>query len=216
MFSFLFLNFEGVGRVLAQDRAKVSLTRNAAISTQIKLHGSPTATASPDFSEYKIGPENVLLIDVYYGNGEKISQRVRLSSRGVINFPLIGEIQVEGLTVPELQDKLSNLLEKDYLVNPQVTVFIEEYSTVSIMGEVKKPGAYPIKGRLTVVELISLAEGFTKIAAQNKVKVIHAKPDGSKEETLVHVYDFMNKNKNQQNNVVLHAGDVVIVPESFF
>lgn len=165
--------------------------------------------------DYLIGPENALQIDVYYGKGEKISQKVRVSSRGVIIFSLVGEVAVAGLTVAGLQDKLTKLLEKDYLVNPQVTVFVEEYSTVSIVGEVKKPGAYPIKGRLTVLELISLAEGFSKIAAPNKVKVIRPKPDGTKEEILVRVYDLMNKGGDQEN-IVLRSGDVVVVPESMF
>jgi polysaccharide export outer membrane protein len=125
-------------------------------------------------------------------------------------------MEVAGLTVAQLQEKLRALLEKDYLVNPQVTAFIEEYSTVSIMGEVKKPGVYPIKGRLTVVELISLAEGFSKIASPNKVKVIRTLPDGTKQETVVRVRDIMNKNSGDKENYVLRSGDVVIVPESIF
>ena len=183
--------------------------------TGVALAQAPVKpTAIP--SEYQVGPENALQIDVYYGKSEKISQKVRVSSRGVINFPLIGEVEIIGLTVAAVQDKLKQLLEKDYLVNPQVTVFIEEYSTVSIMGEVNKPGAYPIKGRLTVVELISLAEGFSKVAAPNKVKVIHTNPDGTKDETPVRVYDLMNKDASGQDKVVLRSGDVVIVPESLF
>jgi polysaccharide export outer membrane protein len=166
-------------------------------------------------TEYRIGAENALQIDVYYGKNEKISQKVRVSSRGVINFPLVGEVEVVGLTVSQLQDRLKGLLEKDYLVNPQVTIYIEEYSTVSIMGEVKKPGAYPIKGRLTVVELISLAEGFSKIAAPNKVKVVHTNADGTKEESVVKVYDLMNKESGESDRE-LRSGDVVIVPESLF
>jgi polysaccharide export outer membrane protein len=181
-------------------------------------HATEAAASAPSKStEYQIGPENSLQIDVYYGKGEKISQKVRVSSRGAITFPLIGEVDVSGLTVAQLQDKLTSLLEKDYLVNPQVTIYIEEYSTVSVMGEVKKPGAYPIKGRLTVVELISLAEGFTKIASPNKVKVIRSKPDGTKEEMTIRVYDLMNKEGgSDKDNLVLSSGDVVIVPESLF
>jgi len=166
--------------------------------------------------EYRIGPENILQIDVYYGKpDDKISQKVRVSSKSLITFPLLGEVDVQGLTITELENKLTTLLEKDYLVNPQVTVFIEEYSTVSILGEVKKPGSYPIKGKLTVVELISLAEGFTKIASPNKVKVIRNLPDGSKQEIPVRVHDITQRG-DQKDNVQLQGGDVVIVPESMF
>jgi polysaccharide export outer membrane protein len=176
----------------------------------------PSKPETKTSNEYIIGPENSLQIDVYYGKpDDRISQKVRVSSRGLITFPLLGEVEVQGLTITQLEKKLTGLLQKDYLVNPQVTVFIEEYSTVSILGEVKKPGSYPIKGKLTVVELISLAEGFTKIASPNKVKVIRNLPDGSKKEIPVRVHDITQKGE-QKDNVQLQAGDVVIVPESFF
>lgn len=183
-----------------------------AVSAYAADGASPAAAIR---NEYRISAENALQIDVYYGKNERISQKVRVSSRGVINFPLVGEVQVAGLTVSQLEDKLRDMLGKDYLVNPQVTAFIEEYSTVSIMGEVKKPGAFPIKGRLTVVELISLAEGFTKIAAPNKVRVVRTDADGVKEEIIVKVYDLMNKTSDS-TDLELRSGDVIIVPESIF
>lgn len=193
------------------------------MSCILSVSGLPSAAQGVSFSsdqqtssEYVIGPENAIQIDVYYGKNEKISQKVRVSSTGVINFPLIGQVEAAGLTVTGLQDKLRVMLEKDYLVNPQVTAFIEEYSTVTIMGEVRKPGAYPIKGRLTVLELISLAEGFTKIAAPNKVKVIRVNPAGVREEMPVRVYDIMNKDQADRENVVLRSGDIIVVPESIF
>lgn len=164
---------------------------------------------------YRIGPENLLHIDVHYGKDGVISQKVRVSSKGMITFPLVGEVEVGGLTISELEKKLFELLNKDYLVNPQVTAVIEEYSTVSIMGEVNKPGSYPIKGKLTVVELISLAEGFSKIASPNGAKVIRVNPDGSKTEIRVRISDIVNKGR-QKSNIELQAGDVVIVPESLF
>ena len=166
-------------------------------------------------SEYRIGPENVLQIDVYYGRDKNMQRKVRVSSKGFMTFPLLGDVEVEGLTIAELEDKITFLLEKDYLVNPQVSVFIEEYSTVSILGQVKKPGSYEIKGRLSVVELISEAGGFTKIAAPNGVRVMRAKVDGSKKTIVVKVNDIINKGK-EKDNVQLQPGDIVTVPESFF
>ena len=167
-------------------------------------------------SEYVIGPENSLTIDIYYGKEDKISQKVRVSSKGEITCPLVGDIHAQGMTVSELQRKLTDMLARDYLVNPQVTVYIEEYSTVSIVGEVKMPGSYPIKGKLTVIELISVAQGFTKIAAPNKVKVVRKNPDGTTQEIMVKVYDIMNKDTDTHNDIVLQGGDVVVVPESLF
>ncbi|MGB2879890.1 MAG: polysaccharide biosynthesis/export family protein [Candidatus Omnitrophota bacterium] len=166
-------------------------------------------------SEYRIGSENVLQIDVYYGRDMNLERKVRVSSKGYINFPLLGEVEVKGLTIAELESKIKYLLEKDYIVNPQVSVFIEEYSTVSILGQVQKPGTYELKGRMSVVELISEAGGFTKIASFNGVRIIRTDPNGSKETIKVKVDDIINKGK-EENDVQLKAGDIVTVSESFF
>lgn len=165
--------------------------------------------------QYEIGPENVLRIDVYYARDKNLFRTVRVSSNGMITFPLLGEVEVKGLTVSELENRLTYLLEKDYLVNPQVSVYIEEYSTVSILGQIKSPDSYPIKGRLSVVELISLAGGFTKIAARNDVRIIRTNPDGSKTIIRVRANDIINKGK-EEDDIQLRPGDIVTVAESFF
>ena len=171
--------------------------------------------ARAEQSGYQIGPENVLQIDVYYGRDKELSRKVRVSSKGYITFPLLGEVEVNGLTVAGLEKKLTELLEKDYLVNPQVSVFIEEYSTVSILGQVEEPGSYEIKGKLTVVELISMAGGFTKIADTNNVRVMRTNPDGSKETIRVKAWDIINRGK-EEDDLQLQPGDIVTVTESFF
>jgi polysaccharide biosynthesis/export protein len=168
-----------------------------------------------DMSGYRIGPENVLQIDVYYGRDRELSRRVRVSSRGLITFPLLGEVPVAGLTVADLEKDLTELLEKDYLVNPQVSVFIEEYSTVSILGQVAEPGSYEIKGSLTAIELISLAGGFTRIAATNDVRIMRNRPDGTRQTIRLKANDIINKGREDED-VVLESGDIVTVPESFF
>ena len=172
------------------------------------------STASFSTNEYNIGPENNLQIDIYYGKDQKISQKIQVSSQGDIICPLIGEVHAQGLTVTGLQQKLTDMLGKDYLVNPQVIVSIEDYSTVSIIGEVKMPGLYPIKGKLTVVELISQAQGFTNIASPNKVKIIRTKSDATKKEILVRVNDIINKHHSASSDVDLQGGDEVMVPQS--
>jgi len=184
------------------------------------LSSTFTFAVSPDTQsvsgEYQIGPENVLRIDIYYGRDKNLSRTVRVSSKGVITFPLLGEIEVNGLAISELQNKLTYLLEKDYLVNPQVSVFIEQYSTVSILGQVKSPGVYPIKGRLSIIELISSAGGFTKIAAINDVRIIRTEQDGSKKTLKIKAGDIINRKGKEGDNMQLKSGDIVTVAESFF
>ena len=170
---------------------------------------------SQGFSGYTIGPENVLQIDVYYGRDKELSRKVRVSSRGRITFPLLGEVDALGLSVAELENKITDLLNRDYLVNPQVSVFIEQYSTVSILGQVKEPGSFEIKGNLSLVELISLAGGFTKIAATNDVRVMRTLPDGEKTTIKVKANDIINKGRDE-DDIQLKPGDIIMVPESFF
>ncbi len=168
-----------------------------------------------DLDGYRIGPENVLQIDVYYGRDKELSRRVRVSSRGRITFPLLGEVEAQGFTVAELEEKLTYLLDKDYLVNPQVSVFIEQYSTVSILGQVNDPGAYEIRGSLSLIELISHAGGFTRIAATNDVRILRTDSDGNRSTIRVRAHDIINRGREDED-VRLQPGDIVTVPESFF
>lgn len=165
--------------------------------------------------EYRIGPENILQIDVFYGKPETLSKRVRVSPRGIITFPLLGEVKIEDLTVSEAKEKLAYLLKKDFFVNPQVFIFVKEHSQVFIMGEIEEEGAYPLEGNLTVIELISLAGGFTEIASPNRVRIIRTLPDGSKKEIMVRAHDAIHRGKKEAH-ILLEPGDMVIVPESFF
>jgi len=161
--------------------------------------------------DYLIGPDDALKITIY--REEDMDREVRVSSDGYISFPLLGKVKVEGLTVPELENSLSEGL-KRYLKNPQVTVFIQEYSTITVSGQVEKPGSYSLRGEVSVIEAISLAGGFTKIAAKNGVKVMRL-DNGKKKTIIVRVADISRKG-DKTEDVQLKRGDILFVPESLF
>lgn len=161
--------------------------------------------------DYTLGPDDVLDITVY--REEELDRTVRISSDGYISFPLIGKVKAEGLTVSELENSLSEGL-KEYLKKPQVTVFIKEYSTITVSGQVERPGSYPLKGELTVIEAISLAGGFTKIASRNKVKVMRLENDQKK--TIIVRVASISKEGDKSKDIPLKRGDIVFVPESLF
>lgn len=161
--------------------------------------------------DYLIGPDDVLRISVY--REEDMDRTVRVSSDGYISFPLLDKVKAERLTVSELERNLTMELIK-YLKKPQVTVFIQEYSTVTVSGQVEKPGSYPLRGELSVIEAISIAGGFTKIAAKNAVKIMRLE-DGKKKTIAVRVADI-NKTGDKLKDVPLKRGDIVFVPESLF
>jgi polysaccharide export outer membrane protein len=119
---------------------------------------APAARATP--GDYEVGPGDVIEVSVY-GNDD-LSRIPTVSTSGAISLPLIGEVQVAGLTIAEVQRKITNLLEKDYLVKPQVEVKVREYQSqyVSIVGEVNSPGRKPIRGRMRLIDALIEAGSF--------------------------------------------------------
>ena len=140
----------------------------------------PTGTARSQ--DYILGPRDVLKITVY--DHKDLETKVRVSEDGNITFPLLGEIPVAGLTVQKLERKITALLTNGYIVNPHVSVFVEEFRVVVyVTGEVKNPGSYPFGDGMTVIRAITLAGGLTDKAAEGKITV-RRKGEGPKEVTL--------------------------------
>ena len=137
---------------------------------------APPAVAPATVGDYEVGPGDVLEVAVY-GNDD-VSRIPTVQTNGSISMPLIGEIQVAGLTVAEVQRKITNLLEKDYLVKPQVEVKVREYNSqyVSVVGEVNSPGRKPLRGRTRLIDLLSEAGGFKPTAS---AEVMVTRTDGT-------------------------------------
>jgi protein involved in polysaccharide export with SLBB domain len=167
-------------------------------------------------AEYKINPLDIIKITIFME--DDLQQRYRVSQTGTISYPFVGAVTVAGLTVAELEQKLTLVLQPDYFVDPQITVYVEEYHSrrIFVLGAVKKPGTYPIppEKELSVLESISLAGGFTKVAAANKTRVIRME-NGREKSLMVKVGDITRAG-DKSSDIRLKANDIVIVPESFF
>jgi len=161
--------------------------------------------------EYQLGPDDVVKISVY--REDELERIVRITADGSFSFPLLGKVKVEGMTVSELEQALADKL-RGYIKGPQVSVFIMEYSSITVTGQVMRPGSYPLKGGLRVFEAISLAEGFAKLADQHKVKVLR-REEGKEKIITVNVAAISNKGKMAED-ILLKRGDIVFVPESLF
>ena len=162
--------------------------------------------------EYRIGVGNLLEVEVY---GEPdLTKEVRVLTDGTISFPLLESIKAQGLTVGELERDIRDRLGKKYLVNPQVTVFVKEFSRVYVFGEVKSPGSFPLTGKMTVFEAVTLAGGLTDVANSTKVKVIRER--GGKEVSLLVNLEKITKDGDVTEDKELEANDRVVVPRSFF
>jgi len=135
----------------------------------------------PEFKrdEYRIGPDDLLDVQVF--GVEELSQKVRVNSVGNISLPLIGEIQAAGLLSQELEDAVEAKLSKDYLQNPTVTVYIEEFASqrVTIGGQVKKPGVYALRGYTTLLQTIAMAGGLAQLAKSEEISIIRVQPNNN-------------------------------------
>lgn len=167
---------------------------------------SGVALAQPkpksELSSYKLGAGDMITIRVM-GEEDLKREKVRLSDAGTISFPILGEIRVKGLTVGALEETITKGLKGRYLLDPQVTVMLEEYRNFFVNGHVEKPGGYPYMPGLTVRKAISIAGGFKERAARDKLNII--RDDDATQTT--HRVDL---------NAPVYPGDILTVEESFF
>jgi polysaccharide export outer membrane protein len=137
-------------------------TDNADTTERKTQENSDQHFGGPIGSNYILGPEDVINIEVF--NVPELSKIVRVANDGMISLPLIGRVQAAGLTAEQLRKELEDKWGENYLQDPQVTVFVNQFKAkpVSVIGAVEKPGLYPLTGRRTLIEMLSMAGGFGK------------------------------------------------------
>jgi len=153
-------------------------------------------------SSYKLAAGDVISIRVL-GEDEFTREKIRLTDAGTVSFPTIGEIKVLGRTVGDLEAIVVTGLKGRILVNPKVSVQIEEYRPFYINGMVDKPGGYPFQPGLTVRKAVSLAGGFKERASLNKIFVIRED-------------DPAQRVQKVDLNTFIGPGDILTIEESFF
>ncbi len=136
---------------------------------------SPEASAGP--SEYRLGPEDV--IEVFVWKEPDLTTTVVIRPDGRISLPLANELQASGKTAVELQQEITGKL-RQFIAQPVVNVMVKQVNSlkISVLGEVRKPDVYRIKNRVTVLDAIAMAGGFTDLARPNRVLVLRNGPAG--------------------------------------
>jgi len=160
-------------------------------------------------ADYKIGPQDVLRIDVW--KEPDISRTIPVRPDGKISLPLLNDVQAAGLTPMELAASLREGLSK-YLTGPQVTVTVTEINSrrIYITGEVNHPGAFPLLPNMTVLQALSGAGGFTQFAKPKNIYILRSE-DGKQ---VKHPFNYREvvKGNLAEQNVLLQSGDVIVVP----
>jgi polysaccharide export outer membrane protein len=162
-----------------------------------------------DSDQYVIGSEDVLYIHVW--KEEALTRTIPVRMDGKISLPLIQEIKAAGLTPLQLKEVLTRRF-KEFIENPIVSVTVIEANSckVYVMGQVRSPGVYRLRSETTVVQIIPLAGGFTDWANQKKILIVR-KEDGLEKRITVNYKKIMS-GKDPGSNVILKAGDTIIVP----
>ncbi len=168
-----------------------------------------TTAKAPAEVEYKIGPQDMLRIDVW--KEAEITRTIPVRPDGKISLPLLNDVQAAGLTSLELANSIRDGLKK-YINSPQVTVTVTETNSrrVYVTGEVARSGAMPLLPNMTVLQALSSSGGFTQFAKIKSIYVLRQE-DGKQ---VKHPFNYKEviAGKKAEDNIALQPGDVIVVP----
>jgi polysaccharide biosynthesis/export protein len=169
-----------------------------------------TVGAYKGVSEYRIGPQDLIEISVF--QVAELNRTVRVNTSGDISLPLVGVMKAGGRTVQELEADIAKNLDAKFLQNPQVTVFVKEFTSqrVTLEGSVKKPGIYPLTGRTTLLQAIAMAEGLDQLADLKGI-VIFRVVDGKK---MGARFDMKAIRSGAAADPQVYGDDIIVIDQS--
>jgi polysaccharide export outer membrane protein len=193
----------GFSAASATPSAAPSLTGEAPVASA--ADGPVPTTLSAD---YKIGPNDLLEVEVF--GVEELKRTVRVNSTGHISLPLIGTIPVAGMTSSDAQALIANEYAKDYIQNPQVSIFIKEFTSqrITVDGAVVRPGIYPLVGQITLLRALAMAGGGAQLSDLEQVVLFRITPDGKSETQR---YDVNKIRTGEAPDPMLQGDDIVVV-----
>jgi polysaccharide export outer membrane protein len=172
---------------------------------------TPTSSAGQD---YRIGKDDLIEVSVF--EAPELGGASRVTATGKVTLPLVGAVDVAGHTVREVEEAVEQALKEKYVNDPHVTVFLREYASqpVSVIGAIRSPGIYQIKGEKSLLDMLAMAQGLDAEAG-NTIQIIRTKspgsgPDEPAERVSINTQDLMENGKSELN-VPIHAGDTINV-----
>lgn len=181
----------------------------AFISLALLLTANGASAAADQPGTYRLRSGDAVLISVW--REDALQREVRVLPDGSITFPLAGRIEVNGLSAPEVEQRIAAKL-KPYLPDPVVTVVVTgiEGNHVYVLGKVGKPGLMILNGPTTVLQALSMAGGLDKFADEGAIKLVRV--EAGKQEILPVRYKDLISGRNMATNIQLRAGDTILVP----
>ena len=162
-------------------------------------------------SDYRIGAQDLLNISVF--GVEELNKDVRVNSNGQVSLPLVGTVMAGGRTIPELESDLARKYAAGYLQNPQVTVFVKEFTSqrITLEGAVAKPGIYPLTGRTTLLQAIALGGGVDDRTADLGGIVLMRQVGGKRQAA---VFDLRQVRRGVTEDPQVYGDDIIVVEQS--
>lgn len=167
----------------------------------------------PGGGDYLLGAGDLLAITVF--ETDKLDTEVRVSSRGKINVPLLGEVSVLNKSAAEVEQHIEDLYKKDYLHDPHVSVYIKEHVSkqITLIGEVSRPGTYEYVSQRRLLDVLAIANGL-KDDAGPFAYITRYQPETNKSSNYIIDLEDLVKNGNMAHNHLIYGGDVVFIPKS--
>ncbi len=185
--------------------------RLPAPATSSALQSRLASEAHAGLGDYRIGAEDLLEIQVF--GVDQLARTVRVNSFGMVSLPLIGPTPVGGMTAQEAERLIARSLAEKYLQDPQVSVFIKEYTNqrVTIEGAVQKPGIYPLRGETSLLRAIAMAGGQGSLSDMGNVMVFRSEPGGQR---TSQAYDVERIRRGELADPQVLNDDVIVVNRS--
>ena len=212
--SALFLLLLALLQACASDSAIKSGTATAVTGTSAETLGRPDNLTQTGVytgnSEYRIGPQDLLEVSVFLN--QDLRREVRVNTGGQISLPLVGSIQAGGKTAQELEAELSAAYGKSYLQNPQINVFIKEFTSqrVTLEGNIAKPGIYPITGKTSLLQAIAIGGGMERTASESSAVAFRV----VKGQRMAAVFDITQIRSGEAPDPEIFGDDIIVVDKS--
>lgn len=195
----------------AENRKSGQITVAAAGANELPPPDSTTEIGVyKGVSEYRIGPSDLLEINVF--QVADLNRTVRVNTAGDISLPLVGVMKAGGMTVQELEAGIAKKLDATFLQNPQVTVFVKEFTSqrVTLEGAVKNPGIYPLTGKTTLLQAIAMAQGLDPLADLKGIvifRVVEGKKMGAR-------FDMKAIRSGAAADPLVYGDDIIVIDQS--
>lgn len=159
-------------------------------------------------ADYRIGPDDVLRISIYHEPGLSLED-AQVSAAGTVRMPLIGDVPVAGLSANEAADAIAGRLGERILVSPQVTIFVKKPvgRRITVDGEVREPGLFPVDGRMTLSQAVAMAKGPSRIASLSQILVVR-QVEGQRQAAM---FDLSAIRRGKAPDPEILPGDSIIV-----